>query len=389
MKLVNTLTAAVMAVVTLASCQKEKSQNAVVNKISAKGEALPGDNENLSGRGYYGGFVYTLSNQTSGNAVMAYRRAANGSLTFDASYAAGGNGTGGGLGNQEAVILTDDNMLLAVNAGSNSVSSFKIYNGGLTLASTVSSGGMRPVSIAQHEGIVFVLNAGGTNNISGFKLMSNGMLQSIPNSTRPLSAATTGPAQVSFVNGGKVLVVTEKATNKIITYTVNEAGIPGMMHSITSSSATPFGFAVGKQGNVFVSEAVGGAPGASVLSSYSISNDGTITLINGSVGAGQSAACWVVVTNNGKYAYTTNTASNNISTFGVNNSGAITVSQAISATTQAGPIDASLSPNSKCLYVLNGAAHSIQAFEVAVDGSLSPLQTVPGLPVGATGLASN
>lgn len=247
---------------------------------------------------------------------------------------------------------------------------------------------MRPVSIAQHEDIVFVLNAGGTNNISGFTLGDNGMLQAIPNSTRPLSAASTGPAQVSFVNGGKVLVITEKATNKIITYTVNEDGIPGAMHSIISSSPTPFGFAVGKKGNVFVSEAVGGAPGASVLSSYNISMSGAITLVEGSVGAGQSAACWVVVTNNGKFAYTTNTASNNLSTFSVNNDGGISVSQAISATTQAGPIDAALSNNSKYLYVLNGGGHSIQAFAVANDGTLANVQTIPGLPIGANGLAA-
>ena len=394
MKFVNKFSTAVLAVITLVSCQKEKSldtQAISKNSEAVTAKSLPGEDETLSGKGEKSGFVYTLSNQTSGNTVMVYKRSSSGSLTFNASYAAGGNGTGGGLGNQGAVILSDDDddMLLAVNAGSNSISSFKINNGVLDLKSTVSSGGMRPVSIAQHDDIVFVLNAGGTNNISGFKLKDNGMLQPILNSTRPLSAASTGPAQISFVNDGKVLVITEKATNKIISYTVNDDGIPGVMHSIISSSPTPFGFAVGKHENIFVSEAVGGAPGASVLSSYNISNNGVITLIEGSVGAGQSAACWVVVTNNGKFAYTTNTASNNISTFGVKNNGSINVSQAISATTQAGPIDAILSPNSKNLYVLNGGGHSIQAFNVNNNGTLSALQTVPGLPIGATGLAAD
>lgn len=322
---------------------------------------------------------------------MDYDRSSNGQLTFSASYATGGNGSGGGLGNQGALILTDGDkeMLLAVNAGSNSVSSFKINDNGLQLKSTVSSGGILPVSITQHDGIVYVLNAGGTNNISGFKLKDNGMLQPIPNSTRPLSAASAGPAQISFMNGGRVLVITEKATNKIVTYTINENGIAGAMHMITSSSATPFGFAPGRHGNIFVSEAVGGAPGASVLSSYLINNNGAISLIDGSVGAGQSAACWVVITNNGKFAYTTNTGNANISTFGITSSGGITVSQAISATTQAGPIDAALSNNSKFLYVLNGGGHSIQAFTVNNDGTLISLQTVPELPMSANGLAAD
>ena len=327
--------------------------------------------------------------QTTGNQVLDYKRAVNGTLTLTGSYATGGTGTGGGLGNQDAVILSDaDDFLLAVNAGSNSISSFKISGSGLTLKSTMNAGGMRPVSITQYKDLVFVLNAGGNGNISGFRLLDNGTLQPIPNSTRPLSSNMAGAAQVSFVNKGKVVVVTEKATNKIISYTVNESGIPGIMHSITSSNPTPFGFAVGKKDNIFVSEAVGGAPGASTLSSYEISNNGTITLSDGPVGANQSAACWVVITNNGKFAYTTNTASNNLSTFNVKDEGNISVNTAISATTQIGPIDAALSNNSKYLYVLNAVSHSIGVYEVANDGGLSIVQTLPGVPTGATGLAA-
>jgi 6-phosphogluconolactonase (cycloisomerase 2 family) len=367
------------------ACQKESTQLAKTDEPLSDAKASLLSKEGMENKV---GNVYTLNNQVSGNKVMAFNRSSDGVLTFSASYSTGGNGTGGGLGNQDALVLADDGeILLAVNPGSNSVSSFKINDNGLSLKSTVSSGGMRPVSIAQHDEIVFVLNAGGTNNISGFKLKINGMLEAIPHSTRPLSAASTGPAQVSFINDGKVLVVTEKGTNKIITYTVNDDGIPGMMHSITSSSPTPFGFAVRNE-NIFVSEAVGGAPGASVLSSYQINNNGVITLANGSVGAGQSAACWVVITNNGKYAYTTNTASNNLSTFGIKDVNNISVEEAIAGTTEAGPIDAALSNNSKYLYVLNGAAHSIQSFEVAGNGTLTALQTIPGLPAGATGLVS-
>ena len=247
---------------------------------------------------------------------------------------------------------------------------------------------MRPVSIAQHDDLVFVLNAGGNGNISGFHLSENGTLQPIANSTKPLSSNASGAAQVSFVNDGEVLVITEKATNKIITYTVNENGIPGMMHSITSANTTPFGFAVGKEENIFVSEAAGGAPGASTLSSYTVNENGSIALSHGPVGANQSAACWVVITNNGKYAYTTNTASNNLTTFNVNNNGNISVNTAISATTQMGPIDAALSKNSKYLYILNSGTHSISVYSVASNGGLSSVQTVAGLPTGANGLAA-
>lgn len=389
------LAALAVTVLAFAACQKETkfSASAEENTLLKSEQATANPEEGANNFGGGNKHVYTLSNQVSGNSVVVYNRAGNGRLTYSGSYATGGTGTGGGLGNQGAVIMggddNDEDVLLAVNAGSNSISSFKIKNGGLSLKSTISSGGMRPVSIAQHGDVVFVLNGGGVNNICGFRLKNNGTLVSIANSTRPLSAASTGPAQVSFVNDGKVLVITEKGTNKIITYTVNEWGIPGAMHSITSSSPTPFGFATTEDKNIFVSEAVGGAPGASVLSSYRISNNGNITLVDGSVGAGQSAACWVVITSNGKYAYVTNTASNNLTNFNINtNSGNISVNNAIAATTGMGPIDAALSNNSKYLYTLNAGSNTIGVYGVAGNGSLSLLQTVTGVPAGATGLTA-
>jgi 6-phosphogluconolactonase len=391
MKRFKIFAAIAVTVFSLTACQKESKilpvdEAATASDLPAGSANRNDDNEDRGGR-----HVYTLSNQVSGNAVLDYTRAANGTLTYNNSYATGGTGTGGGLGNQYALVLTegeDDNVLLAVNAGSNSISSFKITGNGLQLKSTVSSGGMRPVSITQHDDIVFVLNAGGTGNISGFKL-DNNKLTPIANSTRPLSSTASGAAEVAFVNEGRVVVVTEKATNKIITYTVNEWGIPGAMHSITSANATPFGFDAGRNGNIFVSEAAGGAAGASTLSSYHVNNNGTISLITGPVGANQSAACWVVLTNNGKFAYTTNTASNNLSAFNVNrNSGSVSVNMAVAATSGMGPIDAALSNNSKYLYVLNAGSHSIGAYAVANNGSLTAVQTVTGVPVGATGLAA-
>ena len=267
MRQIKKIAAFAATVITLAACQKETQVAPDAATATAKIDEIPvnvlqREEENGSGNKR----VYTLSNQVSGNSVMEYERSNDGMITFNASYPTGGTGTGGGLGNQGAVILgEDDEILLAVNPGSNSISSFKVTGNGLNLKSTVSSGGMRPVSITMNDDIVYVLNAGGSGNISGFKLGNNDKLTPIPNSMRPLSSATSGAAQISFVNEGKVVVITEKATNKIITYTINGMGVPGVMHSITSANATPFGFDAGKNGNIFVSEAAGGAPGASTL----------------------------------------------------------------------------------------------------------------------------
>jgi 6-phosphogluconolactonase len=367
----------------LFSCQKDLETtevNGALSETTAKAQ----------GRGI-AGYVYTLSNQTTGNEVLVYERKADGTLTYANSYATGGTGTGGGLGNQGAVVLSENNkVLLAVNPGSNTVSSFAVSGGGLQLESTVPSGGTTPVSITVYKDIVYVLNAGGIGNISGFWLQQDGSLSPIAHSTRPLSAANAGPAQISFIADGSAVVITEKATNTITTYTINKEGIPSVMHTLAAANQTPFGFAAGKKGIIYVSEAVGGAPGASTVSSYHINSNGVISLIEGPVSAGQTAACWVVVTNNGKYVYATNTGSNNISSFQTDNSGSLDVLDAVAASTGTGsvPIDAALSNNSKFLYELNSGNESIGVYSIEHKGNLDPIQYVTGLPDGATGLAA-
>lgn len=383
MKTIKSFMAATSVALFLFSCEKniQDPEEATLKTASAK----------LQNKGGSAGYVYTLSNQTAENNVLVYSRTSKGQLSYVAAYPTGGTGTGGGLGNQGAIVLSEDNnLLLAVNPGSNSVSSFTVSGGGLQWVSTVSSGGTTPVSVTVHDNLVYVLNSGGSGNISGFWLYADGSLHAIAGSTRPLSSASAGAAQISFVTDGNVVAITEKATNKIITYTINSEGIPEAMHSITSAHPTPFGFAVGKNGIIYVSEAAGGAPGASTVSSYHISNNGMINLVDGPVSAGQTAACWVVVTNNGKYVYATNTGSGNLSSFRTEHGGGLNVLNAIAAVTGMGssPIDAALSNNSKFLYVLNEGNESISAFSVENDGSLNTIQNVSGLPDGATGLAA-
>lgn len=367
----------------LFSCQKENHLS--VDDPAIASVAAKGMNENIVGH------VYTASNQVAGNQVLAYNRSAAGTLTFSGSFATGGTGAGGGLGNQGALVLSENNdWLLVVNAGSNTISSMRVSGNSLILESMINSGGIRPISVTLNNNIVYVLNAGGSGNITGFTLHADGSLQPIAGSTRPLSSVNADAAQISFVSGGNSVAVTEKATNKIITYLIDAMGIPGAMHMLNSVNATPFGFAVGENGILYVSEAAGGAPGASTVSSYQINSSGVISLIDGPISAAQTAACWVVLTNNGKYVYATNTGSGNISSFLTDDTGELSVLSAIAAPTGMGsaPIDAALSNNSKFLYVLNAGNETISAFVVSNNGSLTHLQNIPGLPDGATGLAA-
>jgi 6-phosphogluconolactonase len=190
--------------------------------------------------------VYTLTNQVAGNAVAIFSRAADGTLTPAGSVATGGTGTGAGLGSQGAVTLSDDGRLLfAVNAGSNDLSVFHVDPQGLSLLSRTPSGGTLPISVTVSHNVVYVLNAGGSGNITGFTIDAAGALTPLAGSTKALSRAAPAPAQVAFSADGRELIVSEKGTSLLDVYPVDENGVAGELRSFTSAGGTPFGFAVG------------------------------------------------------------------------------------------------------------------------------------------------
>src|SRR5262249_36891937 len=161
--------------------------------------------------------------------------------------ATGGSGTGGGLGNQGAVGLSDDRRLLfAVNAGSNQITSFEVTPHGLRREALVASGGIEPVSLTVHERLLYLLNAGRRGSISGFTIGPDGELAPVSGSTRSLSSPGAGAAEVSFNSDGSKLVVTEKATDKIDAYAVEADGRASGPVVSNSVGPTPFGFAFDK-----------------------------------------------------------------------------------------------------------------------------------------------
>jgi 6-phosphogluconolactonase (cycloisomerase 2 family) len=330
------------------------------------------------------GSVYVLGNSPSGNAVLAYTRAADGSLSGPVSYPTGGVGTGAGLGSQGSVVLDGDD-LYAVNAGSNSISRFSIRKGGLELVATVSSGGVTPISLTVHHDVLYVLNSGAGGNISGFST-AHGGLTPIPGSTRPMGPGATGPAQISFSDDGHVLVVTEKTTSSIETFYVDK-DVPDAAAVFASTGGTPFGFDFDKHGNLLVSNAAGSA------SSYSLSREGRVNVISGAVPTFQAAPCWLVTSKDGRYAYTANAGPGTISGFTVGNDGSLTLLTPGGATASLGatahPIDEAITGDGRYLYNLTDGLHRISGFSIGTDGSLTGAGYVAGLPVGAAGIAAS
>jgi 6-phosphogluconolactonase len=335
------------------------------------------------------GAVYTLTNSPAGNAVQVFHRGGDGSLSTAGQFDTGGNGTGSGLGNQGALVL-DDGLLFAVNPGSDSIATLAVHRHGLELVDVEPSGGDQPISLTHHDGLLYVLNAGGAGNISGFEVSKRGGLSALAGSTRPLSGAAVGPAQVSFDPEGETLVVTEKNTNLIDTYEVDEdSGLASGPASHASAGTTPFGFGFDERDHLIVSEAFGGAPDQSAVSSYEL-DDGDVEPITPSAPTTETAACWIVVTKNGRYTYTTNTGSASISGYRIDHDGELSLLDADGRTglTGPGPIDMALSHNSRFLYSLNSGDGTISGFRVGADGSLTPIGGAAGLATGTNGLAA-
>jgi 6-phosphogluconolactonase len=337
------------------------------------------------------GAVYTLSNQAS-NAVVLFDRGHDGGLTQVASFLTGGAGTGAGLGSQGALTRSGD-LLFAVNAGSDEVSVFRIKRHGLRLVDRLASGGDQPISITVHRRLVYVVNAGGAGNISGFYLTGRDRLVPLFGSTQPLASAGSGPAQIAFQPDGSRLVVTEKAANAIETFEIGRYGraLPGVVHA--SAGQTPFGFDFAGDDTLVISEAFGGAAGASALSSYDLAGGG-FTGVTSSSPTHQTAACWVVTTRDGRFAYTANTGSGTVTGYAVADGGALSLLDADGITgvtgTDTRPADADLTRGDRFLYVLDSGTGQISGFAVGADGSLEPVSATPagGLPAGTAGLVA-
>jgi 6-phosphogluconolactonase len=346
------------------------------------------------------GAVYVLTNQAS-NAVAAFYRAPDGTLTAAGTFSTGGSGNPVAqpgdpptdpLASQGALILSDDNrFLFAVNAGSNEISVLAIGKDGLTLVDKVSSGGARPISLTVHEDFLYVLNEGGTPNITGFTVSDAGDLTPLAGSTRPLTAGSAAdPAEVSFNSDGSLLAVTEKAANLIDVYVVGSDGVAGPPTPNPSNGLTPFGFAFDERNHLIDSEAFGGAPNAAAVSSYTATLSGTLSVVSGSVHDFQTAACWIVITNSGRYVYTSNTGSGVVSSYALGSGGELTLLNSVAANTGATsfPIDMALNNSSRYLYVHAAGLQAVAVFRVETDGSLTSIGTAGGLPFGAQGIAA-
>lgn len=337
----------------------------------------------VAGQHGHTGAVYAMTNDSDGNEIAVYNRNAKGMLELVTNYPTEGLGSGDmidPLGSQESLILSPNKRwLLAVNAGSNTISVFRTRHNRLKLIGAFDSGGEFPVSLTLYHDLLYVLNAGEDGfspNITGFRLTHWGELIKLSDSTRELG--TGGFHQVGFDPQGEVLVVTEgdpAGENNIHVFSVDRNGLPSL-EPVTSPSVgiVPFGFIFDRRGHLLVSEAGSGA-----VTSYKILPDNSLQVISPSVENNQRATCWITANSRG-FVYTANTGSDTISAYKLHSGSGRLMLLDETAGSGDKPIDMTTAGNGRFLYVLNAGNGTVGMFRINPDGSLTDLGAIVGLP---------
>jgi len=364
--------------------------------------ALVGAHAAAAGRGHHERgrgkrVVFVQTNELSGNRILVYDRRPNGQLVYAGGYVTGGKGGAALPGNESDHLASQGSLvydrghrqLLAVNAGSNTVSAFRVRGDRLSLEGVWPSGGEFPASIGVHRDLAYVLNSGGEGAVKGFRVGRNG-LWPIPGSGRSLGLGNTtppnfltSPGQVGFTpNGRKLLVTTKASTSSIDVFDVRFDGRLSATPVVNASAMpVPFAFTFDPFGRL-----VSGEAGASAVTTYRIQTRGTLTDPK-SQGDGQAALCWIVRVRG--FYYVANTASNNLSGYRIDAAGqpSLLDGDGVVAATNPGPID--LASSGAYVYAETGLNGTVDEFSIASDGTLSPIGSVTGLPPGLEGITAS
>ena len=335
--------------------------------------------------GAAGHAVFVQNNSTDGNGIAAYHRNPDGTLSYLTTYPTGGlGGRESGavtdpLASQGSLVLVRDaGLLLAVNAGSNTISVFRVEGEQLQLTQVLDSGGSFPTGFAVRDDLVYVQDGGGQGAVSGYRIAGR-KLHPIEGSTRTLDLGNTpnpfflaSTAEVGFTPDGAHLIVTTKTHGTVDVFSV---GRDGRLSSTAVKNApagpVPFAFAFDTSGRLILNFA-----GTSSLEAFTVNGDNTITPVTAPVSDTQAALCWV--TSAAGFEYTTNTASGDLSQFSIPSAGTPVLVNPIAAGGVPGATDSGAAGGS-FLYVQSGTSGTVHVFAIGAGGSLTSIQvaTVP------------
>jgi 6-phosphogluconolactonase len=214
------------------------------------------------------------------------------------------------------------------------------------------------------------------------------------------------PAQVLLDPQHHTLIVTEKGTNLIDLYPVANDGSLSGPKSVPSTGSLPFGMAFARpssQPELIVADGFGTGPPNFIgaITAYRLAAGG-LAVIDGPVLGFQVAPCWMVITNDSRFAYTSNADSQAISGYRIDTNGTLSLLIAGGATGKTPadtfPLEEALSRQSRFLYVLDSrlplsplGPATLSGFAVHPDGRLRSIldETAFSLPFSAIGLAAD
>ncbi len=332
--------------------------------------------------------VFVQTNEVDANRVFVFERESDGRLSAPLVVRSGGCGDGvAHLTSQGSVVLTSDgDGLLVTNAGSDEVTYLDIA-GEPAVVAVVPSGGSAPKSVAERDGLVYVLNTG-DRALVGFRLSGEGLTE-LAGSRRELGTGAD-PAQVGFTPDGAALVVTDRGMNAIVVFPVGADGSLGEPQVTASAGPTPYGFTFAGGDTLVVTEAFGAAKGKAAASSYRVDAHGA-EVVTSSVGNGRSEICWAVAAADGRHVFTTNFADGAVSTYSVSPGGELVLESAVAGVAvegQPGLRDEGLSGDGRFLYAIDADGGRIFGWHVE-GATLAPVGAWNGLPQTVAGLAAS
>jgi 6-phosphogluconolactonase len=383
------------------------------------------------------GALYTTTNNPAGNQVLVFRTNKDGSLTQTQTVNTGGTGSAAQPPFSFPIVDSSGSMSLAhggkvlvvVNDGDNTLSSFRVTPSGLELAAHVSSGGILPVSLTSRGDVLWAVNEE-SSNIVGFRISPHGDLSQFASAQLSHQFPDTVAAQIGFTPNGRQLIVSERGLNRGQPHNPNVSGVIDVFdvhgHDVGPAQPNtgvglvdpnPFGFDFSNSGDLLMSnvgyvDAPGDGPPpipqvfdptqfVGSASSFDVSKSGTLTL-NSNVLSGGRGACWLVTSKDGKYAFVTNTLSDTVpdifsgigavTSYAVGKHGSLTYLGQVN-TSPGGPTDEVVSQDGKYLYVLDPTTlgpdqSTIETYRIGKDGSLTHVATVGGLSHAISGIAT-
>ena len=382
-------------------------------------------------------FVYTeTDNSNPGqNAVIAYRRTADGQVTEIGSFQTGGTGVAdpqGLLGpddsDKEVIASPDGKLLFAVNQGSNSVAVFRVRsNGSLDLVNdrAFGSGGTEPVSLSIADGRLYVVNRGDevqgqpatiAPTITVFEIGRRGVLTQDVDATTTLAVGLS-PSQL-LISPRSNLAFLDTFTppplnnvpgaNEVVPFRIAADGklVPIPSGGVGAPVTPPLllGLAEHPTQNIIYA----GLTGANQVGVFTFDGGGNLKLAGTAPVQGQ-APCWTLVSPDGKILYTVDTGTNSVGVFSLANplhpaqiqefvlGGPQNPTNNPAAPSETTDFEFALDPSGKALYVIDHQTddagnfpqgNALHVLTVAADGTLSegtgsPLFLPPGIPAGA------